>query len=71
MRWDIILLQNSIDKKIINLRMKKLLGIFIMMLLFACTPTDENEIPTLSVDLHSPAVSLEDLFSKVEIIRVW
>ena len=48
--------------------MKKLLGIFIMMLLFACTPTDENEIPTLSVDLHSPAVSLEDLFSKVEII---
>lgn len=38
------------------------------MLLFACTPTDENEIPTLSVDLHSPAVSLEDLFSKVEII---
>lgn len=68
MRWGIILLQNSIDKKIINLRMKKLLGIFIMMLLFACTPTDENEIPTLSVDLHSPAVSLEDLFSKVEII---
>lgn len=48
--------------------MKKLLEIFIMMLLFACTPTDENEIPTLSVDLHSPAVSLEDLFSKVEII---
>ncbi|MDY3268740.1 MAG: 6-bladed beta-propeller [Phocaeicola sp.] len=48
--------------------MKKLLGIFIMMLLFACTPTDENKIPTLSVDLHSPAVSLEDLFSKVEII---
>ena len=48
--------------------MKKLLGIFIMMLLFACTPTDENEIPTLSVDLHSPAVSLEDLFYKVEII---
>lgn len=47
--------------------MKKVLGIFIM-LLFACTSRDKNEIPTLSVDLHSSDVSFEDLFSKIEII---
>lgn len=47
--------------------MKKVLGIFIM-LLFACTSRDRNEIPTLSVDLHSSDVSFEDLFSKIEII---
>ncbi|EEF78281.1 hypothetical protein BACCOPRO_03808, partial [Phocaeicola coprophilus DSM 18228 = JCM 13818] len=38
------------------------------MLLFACTSRDKNEIPTLSVDLHSSDVSFEDLFSKIEII---
>lgn len=47
--------------------MKKVLGIFIM-LLFACTSRDKNEIPTLSVDLHSSDVSFEDLFSKIEIM---
>lgn len=47
--------------------MKKVLGLF-LMLLFACTSRHENEIQTLSVDLHSSAVSFEDLFSKIEII---
>ena len=48
--------------------MKKVLGIFIMMFMFACTSKDEKEMLTLSVDLHSPGISFEDLFSKIEIL---